>query len=68
MPLLPYPIVLEARAKKIYVIPTQGFDVLEMFKNPMMMMMLMAGIMIFAMPKIMVQCSVIRSTRTWICG
>jgi len=31
----------------------KGFDVLEMFKNPMMMMMLLAGAMIFLLPKML---------------
>ena len=54
LPLLPYPIVLNPRGQKIYVVAEKGFDIIEMFKNPMMMMMLIAGSMIFLMPKMLV--------------
>lgn len=54
LPLLPYPIVLTARGQKVYVVAQNGFDVLEMFKNPMMMMMLLAGVMVFLLPKALV--------------
>ena len=53
-PLLPYPIVLNPRGQKIYVVAEKGFDIIEMFKNPMMMMMLIAGAMIFFLPKMLV--------------
>lgn len=54
LPVLAYPIVLEARGRKVYVVPDQGFDPIGMFKgNPMMIMMLAAGVLIFVLPKIL---------------
>jgi len=53
LPLLPYPIVLNPRGQKIYVPVEKGFDIIAMFKNPMMMMMLLAGSMVFLMPKML---------------
>lgn len=55
LPLLPYPIILEPKGEKVYVIAQKGFDVLEMFKNPMMLMMLVAGLLVFLLPKALVR-------------
>ena len=52
---LPYPIVLSARAKNDYFVPRESFNVLAMFKNPMMMMMLGAGVLVLLMPTLMVR-------------
>ena len=52
---LPYPIVLSARAKHDYFVPRESFNVLAMFKNPMMMMMLGAGVLVLLMPTMMVR-------------
>ncbi|KAI0778106.1 hypothetical protein BD413DRAFT_506833 [Trametes elegans] len=50
---LPYPVVLAARAKNDYFVPRESFNVLAMFKNPMMMMMLGAGVLVLFMPTLM---------------
>ncbi|RPD82632.1 hypothetical protein L226DRAFT_528776 [Lentinus tigrinus ALCF2SS1-7] len=50
---IPYPIVLSARAKYDYFVPRESFNVLAMFKNPMMMMMLGAGVLVLLMPTMM---------------
>ncbi|KAF8316128.1 hypothetical protein DL93DRAFT_2111649 [Clavulina sp. PMI_390] len=50
---LPYPIAISTKGEKVYVVKKKGFDVLEMFKNPMMLMMLLAGGMVFILPTIM---------------
>ncbi|KAJ8495881.1 hypothetical protein ONZ51_g1494 [Trametes cubensis] len=50
---LPYPIMLSARAKNDYFVPRESFNVLAMFKNPMMMMMLGAGVLVLLMPTLM---------------
>lgn len=55
LPLLPYPIILEPKGEKVYVVAQKGFDVLEMFKNPMMLMMLVAGLLVFLLPKALVR-------------
>lgn len=52
---LPYPIRLSAAQKLNYYTDRQGFNLLAMFKNPMMMMMLLGGGLVFAMPYIMVR-------------
>ena len=51
---LPYPIRIAASQKLDYYTDRQGFNLLAMFKNPMMMMMLVGGVLVFAMPYIMV--------------
>ncbi len=51
---LPYPITLFARAKYDYYIPRESFNLIGMFQNPMMMIMLFTGVMVLAMPYIMV--------------
>ncbi|KAI0735248.1 hypothetical protein C8Q76DRAFT_711601 [Earliella scabrosa] len=50
---LPYPILLSARQRHDYFIPRESFNVLAMFKNPMMMMMLGAGVLVLFMPTMM---------------
>lgn len=52
---LPYPIRLTAIQRLNFYTERQGFNLLEMFKNPMMMMMLFGGVLVFAMPYIMVR-------------
>lgn len=54
-PLLAYPIKLSASHRKNYFTPRESFDLVSMFKNPMMLMMLFAGVMIFVLPKAMVR-------------
>ncbi|THH34112.1 hypothetical protein EUX98_g31 [Antrodiella citrinella] len=51
--LLSYPIVLYARAAYDFYIPRQSFNVLAMFQNPMMLMMVFTGVMVLAMPYLM---------------
>ncbi|KAI0757075.1 hypothetical protein C8Q80DRAFT_76093 [Daedaleopsis nitida] len=50
---LPYPIQLTAQRRHDYFTPRQSFNVIEMFKNPMMMMMLGAGVLVLLMPMMM---------------
>ncbi|CDO72318.1 hypothetical protein BN946_scf184977.g15 [Trametes cinnabarina] len=52
---LPYPIVLSARGRADYFVPHESFNILAMFQNPMMMMMLGAGVLVLLMPTIMVR-------------
>jgi len=51
---LPYPIKLVPRQRKSYFIPHQSFNVLQMFQNPMMLIMVFGGLMMLAMPYVMV--------------
>ncbi|KAI0361711.1 hypothetical protein OH77DRAFT_1417979 [Trametes cingulata] len=50
---LPYPLVLSARGRNDYFVPRESFNVLVMFKNPMMLMMLGAGALVLLMPTMM---------------
>ncbi|TBU48403.1 hypothetical protein BD309DRAFT_912012 [Dichomitus squalens] len=50
---LPYPITLTARGKHDYFVPRESFNVLAMFKNPMMMLMLGAGVLVLLTPMMM---------------
>ncbi|KAJ3476668.1 hypothetical protein NLI96_g11001 [Meripilus lineatus] len=50
---LPYPISLSARAKYDYYVPKESFNLIGMFQNPMMMIMLFTGVMVLAMPYLM---------------
>ncbi|OJT11821.1 hypothetical protein TRAPUB_11616 [Trametes pubescens] len=50
---LPYPLVLSARGRYDYFVPRESFNVIAMFKNPMMMMMLGAGVLVLLMPTLM---------------
>ena len=52
---LPYPVQLAARKKLDFFGPRESFNVLAMFKNPMMMMMLGAGVLVLFMPTMMVR-------------
>ncbi|KAI0307859.1 hypothetical protein B0F90DRAFT_1677932 [Multifurca ochricompacta] len=56
---LPYPIKLVPRQRKSYFIPHQSFDVVQMFQNPMMLVMVFGGLMMLAMPYITVRASLI---------
>lgn len=55
---LPYPITLSPLARLDYYTKQEAFNVVGMFKSPMMLMMLFAGGMVFAMPYLMV-CTVL---------
>ncbi|KAG2188585.1 hypothetical protein INT44_001340 [Umbelopsis vinacea] len=48
-----YPFVLKAKAPAEYFFKREGFNVMNMFKNPMMIMMGVSALMMFAMPKMM---------------
>ncbi|KAG2129948.1 hypothetical protein DEU56DRAFT_872408 [Suillus clintonianus] len=52
---LPYPIVLTPRHKNRYFSPHESFNLLGMFQSPMMMIMVLTGVMMLAMPYIMKQ-------------
>lgn len=52
---LPYPLVLSAKQKHDYFVPRESFNVLAMFQNPMMMMMVGAGVLVLFMPTMMVR-------------
>lgn len=51
---LPYPVVLIPRHKNVYFSPRESFNLLGMFQSPMMMIMVLTGGMMLAMPYIMV--------------
>jgi len=53
--LLGYPITLPVRKKNDYFIPQESFNIVAMFQNPMMVLMVFAGVMVLAMPYIMVR-------------
>ncbi|TFK57346.1 hypothetical protein OE88DRAFT_1651020 [Heliocybe sulcata] len=48
--MLPYPVLLSARQKNNYFVPRQSFNLLAMFQNPMMIMMVAAGVMVLGAP------------------
>ncbi|KAH9944451.1 uncharacterized protein BXZ73DRAFT_96941 [Epithele typhae] len=50
---LPYPIQLAARVRYDFFVPRESFNLLAMFQNPMMMMMLGAGVLVLLMPMMM---------------
>ncbi|KAH9835628.1 uncharacterized protein C8Q71DRAFT_762844 [Rhodofomes roseus] len=50
---LPYPILLTPRVKNDYFIPRQSFNLMGMFQSPMMLMMLVMGGVMLAMPYIL---------------
>ncbi|KAI1797804.1 hypothetical protein LXA43DRAFT_982101 [Ganoderma leucocontextum] len=50
---LPYPLTLSARGKYDYFVPRESFNVLAMFKNPMMLLMLVAGGLVLLTPMVM---------------
>ncbi|KAG2193312.1 hypothetical protein INT46_008522 [Mucor plumbeus] len=48
-----YPLEIQAKAETEYFMQRQGFNIMGMFKNPMMLMMGFSAIMMFFMPKMM---------------
>jgi hypothetical protein len=52
---LPYPITLVPRSKNVYFVPRESFNLIGMFQNPMMLLMVLTGVMVFAMPYITVR-------------
>ncbi|KZV92092.1 hypothetical protein EXIGLDRAFT_769281 [Exidia glandulosa HHB12029] len=50
---LAHPMTLLARRRNIYFVPRESFNVVGMFNNPMMLLMIGTGVMMFAMPMIM---------------
>ncbi|KAK9452369.1 uncharacterized protein V1518DRAFT_425315 [Limtongia smithiae] len=52
-PRVSYPIELKPIAKAVYYQPRQGFNVLKLFKNPMLLISLVTMVIVFAVPKIM---------------
>lgn len=48
-----YPLVLYPFAKYQYFMPRRGFSLFGMLKNPMVLMMLFSGVMMYVMPKMM---------------
>ncbi|KAJ3505099.1 hypothetical protein NLJ89_g7592 [Agrocybe chaxingu] len=51
--LLPYPIVLSPKEKNVYFVPPESFNLTGMLANPMMLLMVGAAVMVFAMPYLM---------------
>ncbi|KAG6911827.1 hypothetical protein DXG01_000074 [Tephrocybe rancida] len=51
--LLAYPISLTPRQKHAYFVPHESFNLLAMLSNPMMLMMVVGGAMMLAMPYLM---------------
>lgn len=51
---LPYPITLTPRLKNVYFVEAEAFNLLAMLKNPMILMMVVTGGLVMAMPYIMV--------------
>jgi len=49
-----YPVKLVPRQRNNYFIPHQSFSIMLMFQNPMMLIMVFGGLMMLAMPYIMV--------------
>jgi len=49
---LPHPVKLVPRQRKSYFVPHQSFNVMQMFQNPMMLIMVFGGVMMLAMPYI----------------
>ena len=52
-PSLRYPIVLTALGKEDYYTVKTGVNILAMLKNPIVLMMLASGLMMFVLPKMM---------------
>jgi hypothetical protein len=50
---IPYPLELTAHASYEYFEPRKGFSIFRIFKNPMLLMMIFMGGMMFMMPKMM---------------
>jgi len=51
--LLPYPVVLIPREKSVYFVPLETFNLVTMMSNPMMLLMVLGGGMMLAMPYLM---------------
>ncbi|OCF42370.1 hypothetical protein I317_03745 [Kwoniella heveanensis CBS 569] len=49
---LAHPLILSAVGKEDYFMPKGGMNILGMLKNPMVLMMLFSGIMMYALPKL----------------
>ncbi|ETW87434.1 hypothetical protein HETIRDRAFT_99784 [Heterobasidion irregulare TC 32-1] len=47
---LSYPILITPRGQNAYFVPPQSFNLLGMFQNPMMLMMVFGGVMMLSMP------------------
>jgi len=47
---LPYPIVISAKEKHVYFRPAESFNLISMFSNPMMLLMVGGAAMVLAMP------------------
>lgn len=61
--LLTHPIVLTAREKHTYFSPPESFNLVTMFSNPMMLLMVGGGVMMLAMPYLIVSdCLVSKGT------
>lgn len=56
---LPYPVKLVPRQRKSYFIPHQSFSIMVMLQNPMMLITVFGGLMMLAMPYVMVSMSLI---------
>jgi ER membrane protein complex subunit 7 len=52
---LPYPVKLVPRQRNSYFVPHQSFSVMLILQNPMMLIMVFGGVMMLAMPYIMVR-------------
>ncbi|KLO07575.1 hypothetical protein SCHPADRAFT_641811 [Schizopora paradoxa] len=50
---LPYPITLTPRIKNVYFLDREAFNLLAMLRNPMILMMVVTGGLVMAMPYIM---------------
>lgn len=50
-----HPLKIYPRFKNEYFVPKQSFNVMGMLQNPMMMMMGVVGVMVVAMPYMMVR-------------
>ncbi|KAF9458189.1 hypothetical protein BDZ94DRAFT_1271251 [Collybia nuda] len=51
--LLAYPIAITPRQKHVYFVPPESFNLVAMFSNPMMLLMVFGGVMMLAMPYLM---------------
>jgi len=50
---LPHPIKLIPRRRNVYFVPRESFNLVAMFSNPMMMMMVATGVLMLAAPYMM---------------
>lgn len=50
---IPHPLELTAHASYEYYEPRQGFSIMSIFKNPMILMMIVSAGLVFVMPKMM---------------